>query len=1360
MPEAAPPPDTSSLLIWIAILVAIALIVVLIWWTLKSASRAAAKLRAAETGGTAPATQQASPLRKVGVVVSFARAIRFLKGHAAGRDYRYEVPWILMIGGAGAGASTALANAGACAPLDREGGPTFGQANGVEWWFYQRGLVLNPPSDMVLRADGLTSDEQGFDLLLKQLVRKGARRPLDGVVLTISAEDLLNSSRRAEIIGKAAVIRHKLSEIRKRLSMRLPVYVLVTKCDHLRGFSAFAAVLQPVNGNMFGWSNPYPFDAAFLPEWVNQGFEELRPVIAEQQMDIFVEQKDVHDPDGVFLFPGEFQTLREPLSTYLTQAFQDNAYEESFFFRGFYFTGDATQQAESEPSSGDAGEDLAPAAGTSILHRLGKPVNDRQPHPVFLHELFDLKIFPESRLAKPLSRVDMSRNRTVMLARVLALLFVLIAGIGTLSACLRLYSLKTNHLSPLFNALIGAMEKTTATEKVTRSKGFKEAASNVLGSMALLSSKGFRSVFIPASWDGSIDKEIQDGLARAFQVIVLQDIRWELIQHLSGSGGILQSTTPRMSAVADADTLYETPEDVPEYPAWNKFVADLTVLEENIARYNRICRANSGNSGDFRGLVKYLELEADLPEDFNFNNPYFDRILNLANADQFGTPDRAATLDHAKLLIADFFSHWYSKNNRIVDDVEHMVLEIEAFSGPPAGINYQDLKNLSDAITTASADLGSPAFDWVSRNQFRKAAFPNFIAPVQALAYLKDLDAETLVEQDGRAAFEALKEELRAKSPRLTGPVLDFDRDPVAVSSSVSTLQANLTYLLGQPFVQREPGTPQVQFNVTRVLWDKASLLEAQKLFDSYDRFERGSLRSMPRNMRDVLRRIALDRLERNVLDLVGQAQVPVQAPATEIDKELEHFTESLDVLQQLLAGFAKLPDTSLSRQLNTTLVNQASAMLSVLGAQLQEDNPYGVKGADFDWWEGEKPLSQAAYEVRSEDALKDYLDRQRDEVDTLAHRAEPLVRFLEPRITGRQNLQTAAGWRAVLNELKKRNDKKPGNSVTLLEDFVLTGLDKISPDTSCQDPAREPQSHADLFLDRRSTLRAQAVARCRILSQRAYINQISEQFNNRLAGRFPFSSTVMTAPQNAAPEADPAALAEFLNRVDQYGKIALDSLKQSPQYGKSRDEAVGFLSQIAQIRPIFTPFLTGFEKDPAPSFDFTVAFRVNPVRAIDANQVADWGLDVGQQSFRYRGKETSGHWRLGDPMRVTLRFAADSPLIPVADPRQPDMVVNKRIVTFEYTDAWSLFRLLATHQANRGEIDLQAQKPHLLSFYIPTVPDKTLPQPQDGSVGGLVRVYVQLTVLPPGAKEGANVPLPFPDRAPKLTLSGTGDNQ
>jgi hypothetical protein len=102
---------------------------------------------------------------------------------------------------------------------------------------------------------------------------------------------------------------------------------------------------------------------------------------------------------------------------------------------------------------------------------------------------------------------------------------------------------------------------------------------------------------------------------------------------------------------------------------------------------------------------------------------------------------------------------------------------------------------------------------------------------------------------------------------------------------------------------------------------------------------------------------------------------------------------------------------------------------------------------------------------------------------------------------------------------------------------------------------------------------------------------------------------------------------------------------------------------------------------------------------------------------------------------------------------------VNKRVVTFEYTDAWSLFRLLAAHKANRGEIDMQSQKPHLLSFYIPTAPDKTLPQPKDGSVGGLVRVYVQLTVLPPGAKDGVNVPVPFPESAPKLVANGTTQN-
>src|SRR5215831_1642376 len=99
-----------------------------------------------------------------------------------------------------------------------------------------------------------------------------------------------------------------------------------------------------------------------------------------------------------------------------------------------------------------------------------------------------------------------------------------------------------------------------------------------------------------------------------------------------------------------------------------------------------------------------------------------------------------------------------------------------------------------------------------------------------------------------------------------------MDQVPVQLTSSVAALQANLCVLLEQTFVAREPG-PVQRLDAARPVWDRNSLLEADKLFDAYDKYSRGSLRTAPPTMREALQRVALERLQENMLDYVSQAQ-------------------------------------------------------------------------------------------------------------------------------------------------------------------------------------------------------------------------------------------------------------------------------------------------------------------------------------------------------------------------------------------------------------------------------------------------------------------------------------------------------
>ena len=1332
--------DTVTVVLWILIVLAILATVLLLWWTLRKARK---------TAVTKTSPDAAPVYRNAGIPFSFSRAIHFLKARAAGRDYRYQMPWILMLGGCRNGNSTVLANAGVSTPLDGQGGPGFGLTHGLEWWFYQQGLVLNPPSYMVLGEDGRTSDDNGFDLFLLWLLRKRPRRPLDGVVVTVTADDLLDHRGRADLITKASVLRHKLSLIRRRTSMRTPVYVLVTKCDRTPGFAAFASELAAPN-DMFGWSNPYPFDAAFSPDWVIQGFEEMGVAIAEQQMDVFVERAPVQDSDGVFLFPGQFQTLCEPLRTFLAQLLQDNAYEESFFFRGFYFCGDATPAAVSAPVEEPMA--VAAAAGShssvpsldvaTVAHNAIPVENDRVP--VFLRDLFASKIFPESHLARPLTRIDMSRNRTVRTAQILTALFIAVATIGTLWGTLRLRGLKQDAIQPMLQSLLtqtpgsgGAMLR-----PVTAS-GAGDTATSVMRDVVLLSGVRIRSVFIPASWDLSFDEELVDGVALAFQDIVLSGFRRQLDNRLQT---IIAASTPA-GDTGDESTSFDTPDAVPQYQAWTRYVEQLQALEAAARRYNRVASPGQGNSQDFRDLVAYVRFSGSVPEGFDFANSYFDRILAKSSNTQFEFQQAPAAQEKAAKLIAGFFDNWYGPRNRMRIEVDNIAADITTMTQQSANLPYSELNDLATDIGTAEDDLRNPVFAWVSREQSPADLSAVFAKAFGSTVWLGGMNAARDVDEPAAKAFAQARQALLTQSTPLTGPILNAKVVPAELSSKVLTLRENISYLLSQTFVARDPG-PAMQTSAARYQWDRATLLEAQKLFDAYDRFERGSLRSMPSYMSGVVKRIAQERLEANALDLMGQAQQSVASTdPDDIDQELKDFAGCTDVFNSLLTGFSKFPNRTWMRNIETLLVNQALRMLDVLSSQIDEDNPYAVKDNAFDWWEGQQPLAPAAYEVRTADDLKQYVDQTREELAAIAQKADPLLKFVAPRQTSGASTPAEDRLKALVLDLKLYGEKRPGNSVSMLEDFIQTGMDKIGPDTGCQDSFREPVGRTDLFLTQRTWLHTNVLARCRVLSQRAYTNQIEGTFNAKLAGRFPF-----TAPgaEAEAAEADPAALADFLGQYDRYGKIATDSLKQGASISPPRQAALNFLGQTAQIRTLFASFLAGIEKDPAPSFNLAVGFRVNPERAIDANLVADWEFDVGQQSVQYRGKDNTAVWRFGDPIRIALRFADNSPMIPVADPNQPDLTVNQRMVSYEFSGAWSLFRLLLAHRANRGEIDMSTQKPHLLSFYIPIKRDPTLPPPAQ-AIAEQVRVYIQLTVIPPGGKDGVLAPMPFPSAAPDI---------
>jgi len=146
----------------------------------------------------------------------------------------------------GAGKTTALINSGLRFPLaDRLGRERFAGVGGTrncDWWFTEEAVFLDTRDAIPPSRATATSTPAAWKSFLQLLKKSRPRRPINGVLVTISVGDLLQQPP-AEREPHAQALRSRVQELYKELGVRIPVYVLVTKADLLAGFTEYFSTL-------------------------------------------------------------------------------------------------------------------------------------------------------------------------------------------------------------------------------------------------------------------------------------------------------------------------------------------------------------------------------------------------------------------------------------------------------------------------------------------------------------------------------------------------------------------------------------------------------------------------------------------------------------------------------------------------------------------------------------------------------------------------------------------------------------------------------------------------------------------------------------------------------------------------------------------------------------------------------------------------------------------------------------------------------------------------------------------------------------------------------------------------------------
>jgi type VI secretion system protein ImpL len=401
----------SALVWWVGPLIAIGsarpldpsavriVVLVLFWalwigvqvWKARQRRRLNAALLQGLGAGPSASTQEAQVL-----AARFNEAVQRLKAAKGsswmgGGQYLYELPWYVFVGAPGSGKTTALMNAGLQFLLGDAAG-TKGSVQGVggtrncEWWFTQDAVLIDTAGRYATQESDKDVDASAWDNFLALLKRTRPRQPINGVLLTLNIQDLLQQGS-SERVEHAAKLRARLNELQTKLGVRAPVYVLVTKADLIGGFNeSFEGLSKDDRDQVWGFTFPHDAPAGADPMAAFPAlYQQLQERLVSQLVDRLEGERDVLRKSAIFAFPQEFAALQPVLADFLRLVFSGGgSVEVAPRVRGIYFTS-GTQEGSpidrvmgalaSSFGIGARSAAMAPGRGKSyFLHRLLKDV--------------------------------------------------------------------------------------------------------------------------------------------------------------------------------------------------------------------------------------------------------------------------------------------------------------------------------------------------------------------------------------------------------------------------------------------------------------------------------------------------------------------------------------------------------------------------------------------------------------------------------------------------------------------------------------------------------------------------------------------------------------------------------------------------------------------------------------------------------------------------------------------------------------------------------------------------------------------------------------------------------------------------
>lgn len=1283
------------------------------------------------SGWMADILQEFNIIKTGPIISSFFKIMRIIKRSTFEKDWEYFLPWYLVIGPKSSGKSQLLDG------LQFMNLPGEEKTHEDTWRLFDNSILFEVPSNTFF------TEATTFWIFLCKLFRYfRPRRPLDGIVLTISADALIENS--AELVNIARETAYKISSAQNLINMKLPIYIIITNADKIKCFSDFCSELSVAEKNqIIGWSAENDYEKVLPNNWLELFKNSVHIGLRKAALSFASKKKISETLNKAIFAPMGIEQIMEGLESYITSLTKSKDKSLSPFIRGIYFSAISKDKISA-----------VPIVQANVLNPNNEnlrvlPTNNMIRNGVcFVEDLFRDKILAERNLAEPININKLQADRNIWIKRGAYITFSVVWVVGwhygrqTISKEIR--SAETTLRSAL-----SLMKKINVIENEIRDKTDQQIMNNEIRRMLqLLSSikrQNMFSAFIPASWFSGIPNKIASTIGIIFDSTATKAIFLDLNLNAKSIGKDTLESIASSKFISSKKDPFEIA-SLESFVTLKNYIERIQKLEKLEGEYNRLRKLEDPEA--FNAITKEI-----FKETFNVVNLLNERessskfVAPQFNLDEF----RSQIYTNLKELFRRFLSEIFDQTiekifEKLCEDINFFAMSTQ---NPKEIYSAENLSKLNAKILKIIEIITSKKFAWIGDDTFNpNFEYSNLLSNIEGSNILGYKISKELRE-NANDEFSKLKNLLSGYSTAFTGKLLNSSLN--GPSEGLSAFSKELNTIVKSSFtikVQEKALITQIPSDQT-LNWDIPVIKEAINLIDRVENFERNALRSFRQDFQPVYSDVIRKMIYKPVVNIIARAQVLEDAPnsmsTSNIESLMKKHAYNLKSLSQHLSKIIGFLDGQESKGgdscgFQNLIIEQATDLLKTADSLFELETPYSVSNDLFSDWSGNLPPTFGG--SNDPNLVKKYLSAQYSRVKFLAKEiAWPAISVLSLEILSDRIAYSSEihKWADISEQIDEFESSKPGNSIASLEAFITSLVSGASMNAIRNDPAIAEISNqtGDYFTNQKSKIAKALLNRATNINlQKAYdlYNSLANFFNENMAGKAPFGPSF--------EDVSLQTIENFISMYESFDMNVINVLRQNAMKQNIPEEVLSFIGRIPAIINFLKLWLEHSKTtDQSNAFvGFKFDTRVNKENETYGNIILDRSVFVN--GFNTDDSGNIAIFHNGDTVEVELPFISSGG-IEILPSNDNSLQINGKNVKFVYSGAWGIFGLIQNHKMAKS--NALSANGTVLEFAVPI-------SNQDGA-NSEAKVYMKVTPLmrtSSGNWQAISIP-EFPTSAPVL---------